>query len=291
VDQPTFQLPPTTRVGRVVLQIADLERSLGFYEGVIGFRRLAQDDAVDGRRASLGAPDSDRVLLELREKPGVRPVPYRGLLGIYHFATLLPSRPDLGRFLRHANRLGVRIGAAEHRVSEALYLVDPDGISIEVYRDHPRDEWPLQNGEILAPSEPLDADGLLAAAGSAPWQGVPPGTTIGHMHFYVGDLPAAEAFYHSALGFARTMWSMPRMLFVGAGGYHHHVGLNTWAADSPVATDDDAKLLFWELELPDEATASAAARSLRLAGYEVTETGDHFLARDPWSITVRLSHH
>jgi catechol 2,3-dioxygenase len=286
----SFRLPPGTRIGRVVLQIADLERSLAFYQYVVGFKLLPRDHAPGERRAGLGAPGSDRVLLELREKPGVIPVPYRGRLGIYHFATLLPSRPDLGRFLQHVAGLGVRLGSAEHRVSEALYLVDPDGISIEVYRDRPPEEWPRRDGELLAPSDPLDAAGLLAAAGSTAWQGVPAGTTVGHMHFYVGDLAAAEAFYHRALGFDRTMWSVPRMLFVAAGGYHHHVGLNTFAADTPLATDDDAKLLYWELRLPDAATVKAAAESVRREGYRVTEGDDHLLTRDPWSIAVRLTH-
>jgi len=285
-----FRLPSGTRIGRVVLQIADLERSLAFYQQVIGFRLLTRDDALSGRRATLGAPDSDHVLLELIEKAGVHPIPYRGRLGIYHFATLLPSRADLGRFLRHVSSLGIRAGSAEHRVSEAMYLVDPDGISMEVYRDRPTDEWPIRDGEVLAPSDPLDVDGLLAAAGSGAWQGVPKGTTVGHMHFYVGDLPAAEAFYHKALGFDRTMWSVPRMLFVAAGGYHHHVGLNTFAADTPVATADDAKLLYWELRLPDAATVNATADNIRRGGYRITEADDHVLAHDPWSIAVRLTH-
>jgi catechol 2,3-dioxygenase len=290
VDSPAFRLPPGTRIGAVTLQVAHLERSLAFYREVIGFELLAQDEVSGHRTARLGAPASNRVLLELREKPGARPMPRRGRIGIYHFAVLLPARGDLGRFLQHAEALGVRIGSAEHRVSEALYLVDPDGISIEVYRDRPREEWPYREGELLAPSDPLDAQGLHAAAGSAPWRGVPAGTTIGHMHFYVGDIPAAEAFYHQALGFDKTMWTVPQMLFVSAGGYHHHVGLNTWAAGSPVATDDDAKLLFWELMLPDQSAAAAAAESLRRAGYPVSQTGDNFLAQDPWSIEVLLSH-
>lgn len=290
MNQPSPKLPPGTHIGRVALQIADLDRSLDFYQRVIGFRLITRDGASGARWAGLGAPGSDRVLLELREKPGVHPVPRQGRLGIYHFATLLPTRPDLGRFLQHVAELEIRMGSAEHRVSEALYLVDPDGISIEVYRDRPREEWPVQDGEVLATTDPLDARGLLSAAGSGTWQGVPTGTTVGHVHFYVGDIASAEVFYHSALGFEKTMWTVPGMLFVSAGGYHHHVGLNTWAAGTRIATDDDAKLLFWELLLPDRVAAVAAADRLRRAGYGVSEAGEDFLARDPWSITVRLSH-
>lgn len=286
---PDFRLPADVRVGTVTLQVADLQRSLDFYQNIIGFRPVARDDASGARTARLGAGEGDRVLLELVEKPGVRPVPRRGRLGIYHFAVLLPTRADLGRFLRHASALGVRIGAAEHRISEATYLVDPDGMSIEVYRDRPREEWPYRDGELVAPSDPLDAEGLLSAAGPQHWQGLPPGTTVGHMHFYVGDIPRAEAFYHTALGFDKTIWTLPDMLFVSAGGYHHHVGLNTWAAGAPAATDEDARLLSWQLVLPDGATTDAAVESLSRAGYPVTPTGGGYLARDPWGITVRLS--
>jgi len=281
-------LPAGTRVGTVALQIADLERSLGFYETVLGFRVLDRQATAGARSARLGARGSDRVLLELHEKRGVRPVPRRGRLGIYHFAVLLPSRADLGRFLRHATRLGVHVGAADHAFSEATYLVDPDGITVEVYRDRPRGEWPGKDGELPAVSDPLDADGLLATAGADAWEGLPAGTTIGHMHFYVGDIPAAEAFYHAALGFDKTIWTLPGALFVSAGGYHHHVGLNTWAAGSPVATDDDAKLLFWELVLPDSPTVQTAAGRLDVAGYRVTGGDGALSADDPWGITVRL---
>lgn len=281
------RLPAETRVGKVALQVADLERSLQFYETVVGFRVIARDDVPGARTALLGSHDQDRVLLELHEKRGVRPVPRRGRLGLYHFAVLLPTRPDLGRLLRHATALGVHIGAADHAFSEAIYLVDPDGITVEVYRDRPRHEWPSHDGEMAAVSDPLDAKGLLSAAGEEKWQGLPAGTTIGHMHFYIGDIPAAEAFYHAALGFDKTIWTLPGALFVSAGGYHHHVGLNTWAAGSPVATDEDAKLLFWELVLPDSA-ATAAVERLRDAGYSVTTVAGVHAAADPWGITVRL---
>ena len=288
IEPPGFRLPDDVRIGAVALQVADLDRSLGFYENVMGFRVLAREDAPGSRSARLAAQGDERVLLELYEKAGVLPVPRRGRLGIYHFAILLPTRRDLARFLRHATALGVHIGSSDHLVSEALYLVDPDGITVEVYRDRPRGEWTYQKDEVVAGILPLDGEDLLAAAGDQPWRGLPADTTIGHMHFYVGEIPPAEAFYHAALGFDKIAWSMPGMLFVSAGGYHHHVGLNTWAAGSPVATDDDARLLSWELVLPDPVTTETAAENLRRAGYDVTPSDGAFLARDPWGITVRL---
>ena len=285
IAPPGFALPDETRVGGVTLQVADVERSLGFYRDVLGFRVLERTDG----NARLGAREGDATLLSLREKRGARPVPRRGLLGLYHFAVLLPSRGDLGRFLRHAAATGVHVGAADHQFSEATYLVDPDGLTIEVYRDRPRDEWIYRNGEAAAVSDPLDVHGLAEAAGDAPWEGLPAGTTLGHMHFYVGDIPAAERFYHAGLGFAKTIWSWPGALFVSAGGYHHHAGLNTWAAGAPIATDEDARLLEWELVLPDQATITAAADSLDAAGFVTKRNfmGDAH-AVDPWGNKVHL---
>lgn len=288
IPAPAFRLPGDTRIGAVALQVAELERSLAYYRSVIGFRLIARAGTAGAGIAQLGAQGDDHVLLELHERPGVRPVPRRGRLGLYHFAVLLPTRAGLGRFLRHATSLGVHVGASDHLMSEATYLVDPDGITIEVYADRPRSAWRYEQGEVVAATLPLDTQAVMAVAGDEPWQGLPAGTSIGHVHFYVGDIPRADAFYHAALGFDRTIWTMPGVLFVAAGGYHHHVGLNTWAAGSPVATDD-ARLLRWDLVLPDQATADAAAESLRGAGHAVTAADTAYLASDPWGITVRLS--
>jgi catechol 2,3-dioxygenase len=279
-----FRLPEETRVGRVRLQVGDLERSLEFYQGVIGFRAITREEG----RALLGAEGSDEILLEIVERPGARAVPRRGLLGIYHFAVLLPGRAELGRFLRHVAELPVHVGASDHGISEATYLVDPDGITIEVYRDRLRSEWPRVDGEIFAGNLPLDFAGIMRDGGHQSWSGLPTGTTVGHVHFYVGSLPAAEAFYVDGLGFEPMIRNLPGALFVAAGGYHHHVGLNTWAAGSPVAADDDARLLDWELVLPDGDSVRRAAESLREHGVQVDGEGSGFIARDPWGIAVRL---
>jgi catechol 2,3-dioxygenase len=296
-----FRLPEEIRLGRVRLQVAELQRSLGFYRDTIG---LAVHRLHEGR-AELGAPGGDEVLLELVEKPGVRPVPRRGLLGLYHFALLLPSRAQLGRFLREQARRGTPFGAADHGFSEALYLVDPDGLTLEVYADRPRGEWQLRDGQYVAVTEPLDTAGVLAAAGGEEWEGVPLGSVIGHVHLYVGELEEAARFYHDGLGFDPVIWSFPGALFVSAGGYHHHVGLNTWAAGAPVATEADARMLDWELVL-DASSHDAVTASLAKAGFAtapledgdgsvaedgdgfVAEDGDGFVAEDPWGIRVRV---
>lgn len=285
------KLPADIRLGTVHLAVAHLGRSLAFYQEVLGFSLLRHAPAAGGQAtvAELGVAGGSQVLVALHEQPGARPVPPRGRPGLYHFALLLPTRADLGRFLRHARSRGVHVGSSDHLYSEALYLTDPDGFTIEVYRDRPRAEWLVTaQGEIQSALDPLDGAGVLQAAGTTPWQGLPAGTIMGHLHFYTGSLPQAAAFYHQALGFDVATWSLPGALFVGAGGYHHHLGLNVWAASSPVATEADARLLRWELWLPDAAARDAAATRLRQAGYAVAATSEGPLVTDPWGICVLL---
>jgi catechol 2,3-dioxygenase len=270
------RLPDATRVGTVRLQVAEMNRSLEYYTHVLGFNVLSRGE----RQAALGPRGESRVLIELLEKPGVKPVPRGGLLGLYHFAILLPDRASLGQFVAHLGALGVHAGSADHAVSEALYLSDPDGLGIEVYADRPRAAWRTDStGQLFMTTAPLDVRGVIAAAGGAGWLGMPPGTTIGHVHLHVGDLGAAEAFYHRALGFDKVAWTYPGALFLSAGGYHHHLGTNTWSAGPP-ADERYARLLSWDLVVPQAADAEEAARSLAAAGY-VTPV-------DPWGTPLRI---
>ncbi|MCC3156487.1 VOC family protein [Hymenobacter sp. 15J16-1T3B] len=288
---PAVELPAGIRLGVVHLAVASLDRSLDFYQRVLGFHLLRRTLATDTGPAvaELGVAGRPEVLVALHEQPGARPVPRRGRLGIYHFAVLLPSRADLGRFVRHVRAQGVHLGASDHLYSEATYLVDPDGFTVEVYRDRPRAEWRVSpEGEVQSALDPLDEHGVLQAAGDTAWQGLPAGTTIGHLHFYTGSLEQAAAFYHRALGLDLMTWRLPGALFVAAGGYHHHLGLNVWAADSPAATAADARLLRWELLLPDAATRDAAAARLAEAGYPATPTPEGPLIADPWGIRLLL---
>ena len=279
-----YRLPEATHIGRVRLQVADLDRSVAFYESVIGFRVVRRTDSV----AWLAARDDDRVLVELHEKRGVRPMARRGLIGLYHYAILLPDRAALGRFLQHLADLGVRAGMSDHFVSEAVYLSDPDGLGIEVYADRPRSAWRVDERQLAMTTVPLDAPDVLRAAAGQPWTGSPAGTTIGHVHLYVRDIDAAAAFYHDALGFDKVVWNYPGALFLSAGGYHHHLGTNTWAAEAPTATEDDARLLDWELVLPDDADVRAAAESLQARGYAAVVGAHEAVTRDPWGTGLRL---
>jgi catechol 2,3-dioxygenase len=177
---------------------------------------------------------------------------------------------------------------SDHLVSEAVYLTDPDGLGIEVYADRARSTWTAADDQIVMATKPLDVQNLIAAAGGEKWQGIPAGTVIGHVHLYVGNIDDAANFYHSGLGFDKIVWSYPGALFMSAGGYHHHVGVNTWAEGSPVASDSDARLLDWELVLPDADSAEAAAAALEAAGYSVERSGDAVRARDPWGTALRF---
>lgn len=283
-------MPATARLGPVTLQVANLARSLAFYEGLLGLEVRSKEAGT----ASLGAADGTR-LITLREHPGARPVPRRGRLGLYHVAFLFPDRAALGSLLQHlgARSRGapeVHLGAADHLFSEALYLTDPDGLGVELYADRPRDTWQRVGGELVSDSLPLEVAGLLGAAGAEPYRSMPAGTTLGHVHFYVDDLAEAASFYEQGLGFEPTITSYPGARFVSAGGYHHHVGLNTWAAGAPLAEDDDARLLEWRLELPSKAELDLAVARLSAAGYtvDILTDGD-ITAVDPWRTTVRLS--
>ena len=284
IPPPGFRLPGDTSLGRVRVQVSDGDRSSEYYQRVLGMRVL-------DRRASeavLGAHDGT-PLLELHERPGTRPVPRTGLLGLYHFALLLPDRADLGRFVAHLASLNEHAGLADHAVSEAVYLADPDGLGIEVYADRPRETWHADGDELHMTTERLDVEDLLRAGAGEPWGGMPAGARVGHMHLHVGDLARASRFYHSALGFDKTVWSYPGALFLSAGGYHHHLGTNTWRAGSPPAAENDARLLDWEILVPDEQASADAVRSMAGAGYEVTRDREAWLATDPWGTRVRLS--
>ena len=282
VAPPTFRLPDTSHVGAVHLQVIDLQRSLSYYEQVLGLRA----HGVTSTSVVLSADGDDRPLVTLNTKRGVAPA-RRGALGLYHFAILLPARSDLGRFASHLASSGVRPGMADHSVSEALYLWDPDGLGIEIYADRPRDGWRRHNRELEMTTDPLDIRSVIAAGGGEAWTRAPSGTTVGHVHLHVGDLEQGEAFYHRALGFDKTVWSYPGALFMAAGGYHHHLGTNTWS-QGPAASVDEARLLEWELVVPSAADVEAALRNVRDAGYGVENRGKSIVVADPWGTRVHI---
>lgn len=290
MDQPPYgvpsqagRLPAATHVGAVHLQVSDLERAIGYYRQILGMHVL--DQGSDS--ALLGVPGPGGSLIRLYQKRGIAPAPHGGRFGLFHFAILLPDRAAFGRFAAHVLGMGVRAGMADHAVSEALYLTDPDGLGIEVYADRPRGTWTHRERELVMVTEHLDIAAILAAGEGGTWEGAPIGTVIGHMHLHVGGLGEAEAFYHAALGFDKTVWSYPGALFMSAGGYHHHLAVNVWSA-GPSAGADEARLLEWEMIVPTRADADAAARRLRAAGYTADETSDGWRTADSWGTRLHI---
>lgn len=282
IRPPGYRLPAATRLGAVRLQVADLARSLAWYRDVLGMRELRRDEGATILGAADGTP-----LVELVERAGVRPVPRRGLLGLYHYAILLPDRPSLGAFLAHLAERRVPAGMSDHFVSEAIYLTDPDGLGIEVYRDRPRAEWRAVDGQLAMATEPLDAMDVVSSA-TTRWGEMPAGTAIGHVHLHVGDLARGAALYHDVLGFDKVVWSYPGALFLSAGGYHHHLGTNTWAASSPSAGDEDARLLEWRIDLPSAADVDDVARSAAERGASAVRDGDGIVLADAFGTRVRV---
>jgi catechol 2,3-dioxygenase len=282
----TARLPDDIALGPVRLQVADLSRSLAYYGEVLGLRAL--DRTAEG--ATLGPPGSNAALVRLVQRPGATAPPRRGRLGLYHFAILLPDRPALGRFVAHLATVGVRAGSSDHRVSEALYLTDPDGLGIEVYADRPRAEWEWDRGELVMGTDPLDLNSLIGAAGGEPWTGMPPATRMGHLHLHVGALAPAEEFYGQALGMRTMVRRYPGALFLSAGGYHHHLGVNTWAGEAAVAASpEEARLLEWTIVLPRPADAVSAARRIRESGHAAVAAAGDWVLTDPWGTTLRLT--
>ena len=279
------KLSAASHIGGVRLQVSDVGRSVAFYCDLLGFREVRPRAG----EATLGVPAGPWPLVTLVERPSARPVPPRGRLGLFHFAILLPHRASLGSVLGHLRAHDVPLGMSDHLVSEALYLADPDGLGIEIYSDRPQSSWNWRAGEIAMATAPLDVDGLLREPGVTRWHGMPAGTTIGHMHLHVGDLANAERFYAGAIGLDVTVRRYPGALFMSAGGYHHHLGTNTWARGAAAPDPDEAQLLHWDLVVSGAAEVHAIGERIRTVGGVTTAEGpDALIARDPFGTAVRI---
>lgn len=271
------ELPALTTVGAVHLTVADLARSLGYYQRAVGLMVLGREAGT----ASLGV--EGRELLVLVEERGARPAP--GHTGLYHFAVLLPERVDLARWLAHAARERVALdGLSDHFVSEALYLSDPDGHGIEIYWDRPRQMWEGQVAERMTTLS-LDVDSLLSELPDPAldqFDGLPAGTVMGHVHLKVARIPETIQFYRDTIGFALMAQLGPYAAFLSAGGYHHHLGANTWDSSgaSPPAPGS-AALRQATIVLPDRAARDRVVERLETAGDAVQETSAGPLVHDP----------
>jgi catechol 2,3-dioxygenase len=251
----------------VALAVSDISRSSAFYVETIGLREHDRSDT----HVVLGSGLRPLIELHLQPHAAARP---RRTAGLFHVAILVPTRAALGRSLR---RLGARgwplSGAADHWVSEALYLDDPDGLGLEVYCDRPRDQWPRDGDRLQMSTEALDLDGVAGEPGAdARWDGMEPATVIGHVHLQVSSLAAAEAIYCHDIGFTPTVRAFRGALFVAAGGYHHHLGLNTWAGEG----------------LPPPPESAVGLRRFTIAGRSVEERDVRDTAT---GVTVLLRRH
>ncbi len=258
----SFRLPETTHIGHVHLKVADLNRSLAFYRDLLGLREVGRD----GPTAFLAARPEGPVLIALTKWAGAQPKP-PGTTGLYHVAIRLPNRQALARvFKRLVDHRWPFHGFSDHKVSEAIYLPDPDNNGLELYRDRPREQWPWRNGQVAMRTDPLDVEALLAevAADPTPWSGIHPDTDIGHVHLNVRDLDEAEAFYHGRLGLDVTQRDYPGARFFAAGGYHHHVGTNIWAGTgAPPPPPNAVGLHHFSICLEEQAAFERLARHLR----------------------------
>ena len=273
-------IPSETHIGPVCLTVADLDREREFYERAIGLRVLGDEGDADGSTLRLGA--GGMVAIELIGDPDAPPR-RRGTTGLFHLAILVPSRADLASALRRVVGAGGPLaGASDHLVSESLYLADPEGNGIEVYRDRPREEWRRVDGQIEMATLPLDLDSLLAEQREGESPHAPARTRIGHVHLHVADLAAAEEFYAGVLGLDVTVRGYPGALFLSAGGYHHHIGVNTWAGEgAPAPPPGSRGLRHFEILLPGTADLEAAERRLRDAEVEARRDGEGVHTADP----------
>jgi catechol 2,3-dioxygenase len=280
-------IDPGTSVGMLSLTVASLERSRGYYTRAIGLKVLSQE----GGTSILGAQDSPLLVLE--EHAGAEPWPRggRSYTGLYHFAILMPTRADLGRWLRQYLDQGLPPpGEGDHAVSEALYLEDPDGHGIEIYRDRPRNEWNWEDGHVRMGTGPVDTQGMMAEAEreGKPWEGMPTGTRLGHMHLQVRDIAEARTFYVDTLGFD-IVAEHPTALFVSAGGYHHHVGMNVWhSKDAGSAPENSVRLKHFTVELPSVEAEAQVIQRLDAVGHPHQAKQDGVWVYDPSGNSVLL---
>jgi catechol 2,3-dioxygenase len=279
------EIDPATSLGHVELTVADLGREIRFYEDILGLR-VQQRDAG---RASLGAGGS--ALLRLVERPNATRVP--GTAGLYHFAILVRQRVELAQLVRRIAETRTPVqGMVDHHTHEAVYLADPEGNGIELAWDHPREQWPSWSDLYRLGNARLDVEGLFGELRSVEgqWPGLPADTTMGHVHLHVGDLAAADAFYHGILGFDVKAKLGGSAEFVAADGYHHHVAFNLWAGvGAPPRPAGSQGLEHFTLVLPNEGELNRVLDRVRGAGVPIESSPEGSLVRDPSQNGVLLA--
>lgn len=272
-----FHTKPTTFIGNVIIKVGNLDRSIDFYTNILGFEILKRNDnevklTVDGKSSFLTLIEPDDVLAKRR-----------GTTGLYHFALLLPSKKDLANIVIHLSKHNVYFGASDHLVSEALYLQDPDGNEIEIYRDRDASKWTWSNDQVDMATIPLDFERLLKhATPNEPWDKLPAKTVMGHIHLHVAELEETERFYVEGLGMDLVLRFGGQALFLSYGNYHHHVGVNTWnGVGAPRPPLNGVGLESYTLVFNDEEARAEVITSLKNIGAIVEEENGDYVSYDP----------
>lgn len=271
-----YHRDPIIFVGQVNLKVQDLQRSLVFYQKVIGFKVLEKTE----RSANLTA-DGKTVILSIEQPKNVFPREER-TTGLYHFALLLPERSDLAKIVKHFLEIGMNFGSSDHLVSEALYLSDPDGNGIEIYIDRDPSEWKWQNDAVEMAVDPLNFTDLLSEGKQQPWNGLPADSVMGHIHLHVSDLKKTEKFYTVGLGFEVVNRYGNQAIFISDGKYHHHIGLNTWNGEgAPAPHPDSVGLKSYTIMIPNEEKLTKMIDQLKRIGENVTQENEGYVTSDP----------
>jgi catechol 2,3-dioxygenase len=279
-----YHQKPHSYVENVHIKVSNLEHSLKFYQEVLGFKVLSKSEG----RIDLTA-DGKTALLTIEAIAAKQTM--ERTTGLYHFAVLLPSRKELGRFLKHLLRLQTSLqGASNHGFSEAIYFADPDGIGIEVYADTDESVWKWENDLLINRTTGIDAEGLLTLADREPWE-LPTNTVMGHVHLHVDNLASAEKFYHEGLGLDITIKYLNQASFFSSGKYHHHIAVNVWnGTNVSDPKEDQVGLKHYTLLFDDEKKRNEVVKRLVSLGYVVKQLDDQFIAEDPAKNQIILAY-
>ncbi|KIL50939.1 VOC family protein [Jeotgalibacillus campisalis] len=278
----TFHQPPASFVGQIELVVSDIERSLAFYECIVGLKLISRDE----KSAKLSA-DGSKILLSIVQTEEVKEKEPRST-GLYHFALLLPTRSDLADLVKHLVKKGVKLGGSDHGVSEAVYFDDPDGNGIEVYRDRSHTEWGWNNSQVKMSVDPLNIEELLSE-GQREWSKVPLKTIIGHLHLHVSELDKTQEFYREGLGLDVVSRFNGQALFMSTAGYHHHIGLNTWkGVDAPPPSKNSVGLHWFSFVVNDEDEKMKVVERLQKLNYAVYSKEGCFWTQDPSGHQIKI---
>ena len=279
-------IPDKTRIQSIDIRVRDLKDSLNFYSDLIGFKIVDQNDF----EAFLSSTGVLPYIIKLTEDKSA-PVRIKGSTGLFHMAFLFPNRKELARVFMRLFKNNIKFqGFSDHLVSEAIYLLDPDGNGVELYTDKPRDQWQESHGQILMDTLPLDLSKVTSELDDPEiWNGIHPDTTLGHIHLNVSELKKAEEFYNEILGFRITNTQFPKALFLGAGGYHHHIGSNTWMLDKRAKADENSLgMTSFTIRIPDDNYINLISERAEKNKLNVFSDNKSVLIKDFDNINIRI---